>query len=136
VANADRRLPLLDDSVRLLLSLHARRNPEECHRVLAAGGHLLVAVPARDDLIELRHAVQGLRLERDRVADLIGAHDSRFELIDQFDARERHVLAADHLRDVLRATYRGERSSAAPRVQALDSLEVTFASDIVVLRRR
>src|SRR5688572_12473339 len=34
VANADRRLPLLDGSVHLLLSLHARRNPAECARVL------------------------------------------------------------------------------------------------------
>src|SRR5690348_8498576 len=49
VANADRRLPLLDGSTSLLLSLHARRNPAECHRTLVPGGHLLIAVPARDD---------------------------------------------------------------------------------------
>lgn len=136
VANADRRVPLLDGSATLVLSLHARRNPDECHRVLAEGGHLLIAVPARDDLVELRHAVQGRRVERDRVADLIAEHDARFLLIDRLEARERHRLTGDGLRDVLRGTYRGERSSAAPRVEALDSLDVTFASDMVVLQRR
>ena len=30
VANADRRLPLLDASIDLILSVHARRNPGEC----------------------------------------------------------------------------------------------------------
>jgi 23S rRNA (guanine745-N1)-methyltransferase len=136
VANADRRLPLLDGSVTLVWSLHARRNPAECHRVLAAGGHLIVAVPAPDDLIELRHAVQGRGIERDRVADLLTDHDATFDVVERSTVRERHVLAGDRLRDVLRGTYRGERASAATRVEALDSLEVTFASDLVLLRRR
>lgn len=136
VANADRTLPLLDASVSLVLSLHARRNPGECHRVLSPGGHLLAAVPAPDDLVELREAVQGSRIERDRVQDLIALHDADFDVIDRFAARERHQLSSDQLRDVLRGTYRGERASDAARVQALGSLTVTFASDVIVLRRR
>jgi len=136
VANADRRLPLVDHAVSLVLSLHARRNPAECHRVLVPGGHLLIAVPAADDLVELRQAVQGARVERDRVADVIAHHESGFEVIGRFAAREHHVLAGEPLRDVLRGTYRGERSSAASRVEALGSLDVTFASDVVLLRRR
>ena len=68
VANADRRLPLLDRSVDLALSIYGRRNPAEVARVLAAAGYLLVAVPAADDLIELRELVQGRRFERDRAS--------------------------------------------------------------------
>jgi SAM-dependent methyltransferase len=45
VANADRRLPLIDGRVSLFLSLHGRRNPAECARALAPTGFLLVAVP-------------------------------------------------------------------------------------------
>jgi 23S rRNA (guanine745-N1)-methyltransferase len=136
VANADRTLPLLDERVSLVLSLHARRNPVECHRVLSPGGHLLAAVPAADDLVELREAVQGSRVERDRVHELIVEHEPHFEVIDQFVARERHQLSGTQLRDVLRGTYRGERASDAARVQALGTLAVTFASDMIVLRRR
>jgi 23S rRNA (guanine745-N1)-methyltransferase len=136
VANADRRLPLLDGSAALVLSLHARRNPPECHRVLKPGGHLLAAVPASDDLIELRTAVQGTRVERDRAADTIAEHAAAFAGLGHFTARERHTLAGDALRDLLRGTYRGERSSAAARVEALATLDVTLASDIILLRRR
>ena len=59
VANADRGLPLLESSTDLVLSIHARRNPGECARILRPGGQLLVAVPAENDLLELRTALQG-----------------------------------------------------------------------------
>src|SRR6188768_3558122 len=54
VANADRRLPLQDDSVNVVLSIHGRRNPSECARLLRASGVLIAVLPAPDDLVELR----------------------------------------------------------------------------------
>ena len=66
VANADRRLPLLDGSVDLLVSIHGRRNPGEAARVIAPGRYVLIEVPAADDLIELRELVQGQRIEHDQ----------------------------------------------------------------------
>jgi 23S rRNA (guanine745-N1)-methyltransferase len=71
VANADRRLPLLDHSVDVLLSIHARRLPDEAARVLKPSGVLIVAVPGADDLIELRAMVQGEGVDprSHRVAD-------------------------------------------------------------------
>ena len=77
VANADRRLPLLDGSVSLVVSLHARRNPAECQRVLAPGGHLLVAVPAPDDLIELRRRSRARASNGIGVPTVIAEHASR-----------------------------------------------------------
>lgn len=136
VANADRRLPLLDASLSLVVSLHARRNPAECERVLRPGQHLLVAIPAPDDLIELREAVQGARVERDRTAAVIEEHAPVFELVQRAAARERHHVSGEQLRDLLRGTYRGERSSAAERAEAIANLQVTLASDFLVLRRR
>jgi len=136
VANADRRLPLLDQSVHLVLSLHGRRNPSECARVLAPGGALVVAVPAADDLIELRSMVQGQAIERERVDAVVATHAPFFSAGARFTVRERHRLEGDALRDLLRGTYRGRRASAAGRIEALhtlDALEVTLASDILVL---
>jgi len=135
VANADRRLPLLDGSVHVMLSLHGRRNPSECARVLAPRGALVVAVPAADDLLELRTLVQGQAIERERVDAVVATHTPFFSAGPRFTVRERHRLEGDALRDVLRGTYRGERASAAGRVEALDALEVTLASDVLVLRR-
>jgi 23S rRNA (guanine745-N1)-methyltransferase len=116
VANADRRLPLLDESVSLVMSLHARRNPVESARVLADEGRLLVAVPAADDLQELREAITGEALERDRSHAVETEHATLFRLIARDTIREQHRVGRDVLLQLLQATYRGERQSgrAAP----------------------
>lgn len=136
VANADRRLPLLDRSVDLVLSLHARRNPAECARILASGGFLLIAVPAHDDLVELRALVQGEGIERERADALLPDHEPFFTLLERSSVRERRRLDRDALLDLLRGTYRGERVSAADRVAALDSLDVTLASEFFLFAPR
>jgi 23S rRNA (guanine745-N1)-methyltransferase len=136
VANADRRLPLGDASVDLVMSVHARRNPAECARVLAPGSHLIVAVPAPDDLVELRAAVQGDRVEHDRADALIEEHQAPFVLQSRVSVREQRNLERDALLDLLRGTYRGGRLSASTRVEALASLNVTLASDVFLFVRR
>lgn len=136
VANADRRLPLLDHRVALVLSLHGRRNPSECARVLASGGRLLVAVPAGDDLVELREAVQGAAVHRDRGDSLVDAHAEQFRLMDRWIVR--HVVDADHaeLLDLLIGTYRGFRRADAARLEALQRQDVTLASEFFLFAPR
>jgi 23S rRNA (guanine745-N1)-methyltransferase len=136
VANADRRLPVLDRSVDVVVSLHGRRNPVECHRILAADGHAIVAVPAADDLSELRAAVQGQAVARARDVELIAAHEPLFSLVDRATVRDRLVLDAATLRALLRTTYRGARTREAARAESLTTLEVTTASDLFVFARR
>lgn len=136
VANADRHLPLLDHSVDLILSLHARRNPAECRRALGRHGVLLVAVPAADDLIELRTLVQGEGLARDRAETLLAEHAALFTVIERGIVRQRHRLERPALLDLLSGTYRAARASVADRVAALDHLEVTLASEIVLFAPR
>ena len=135
VANADRRLPLLDASLDLVLSLNGRRNPAECRRVLASNGTLIVAVPAPDDLIELRAEVQGKGVPRDRVDAVLAEHAGHFALVERFTVRSRHQLEGAALRDLLTGSYRGRRASMAERAKELDTLDVTAATDVSVLRR-
>jgi 23S rRNA (guanine745-N1)-methyltransferase len=134
VANADRGLPLLDRSVDLITSLNGRRHVNECARVLAAGGILIVAVPAPDDLIELRAEIQGEGVTRDRADGVLSEHAARFALVERFTVRSRHQLEGGALRDLLRGTYRGARASVASRVESLDAREVTLSTDIAILR--
>lgn len=136
VANADRGLPLLDASVQLITSLNGRRHVDECARVLSPEGTLIVAVPAPDDLGELRARVQGEAVARDRADAVVAAHEARFSLAERFTVRTRHQLEGQALRDVLRGTYRGARASAAPRVETLGTLEITLATDVCVFGRR
>ena len=135
VANADRRLPLLDASVDLLVSLHGRRNPEEADRVLTADGVMLIAVPAPDDLIELRQQVQGEGVARDRSDTLVAAHLPRFELAERSVISATMTLDREVLLNLLRATYRGARLASAERVALLDRMAVTMASEVFVLRK-
>ncbi|MCX6623567.1 MAG: methyltransferase domain-containing protein [Acidobacteria bacterium] len=71
VANADRLVPYADRSFTIVLSITARMNSSEFRRVLRQDGRLLVAVPAPDDLSELRG------VGRDRVPRTVEtfAHD-------------------------------------------------------------
>ncbi|MEQ1573214.1 MAG: putative RNA methyltransferase [Vicinamibacterales bacterium] len=136
VANADRRLPLVDGSVALVLSLHGRRNPKESSRVLAPGGFLLVGVPAPDDLIELRAVVQEHGVVRERADALLAEHEALFTLVKRTSIREQPLLTRESLLNLLRGTYRGARRHDAERVETLDSLKVTLASESFLFRRR
>jgi len=135
VANADRGLPFADGSLDLALSITARRSPAECARVLVPGGHLVVSVPAPDDLSELREAVLGSASREDRLAKLIEEHAARFELVGQRESRERRTFSALQLEDLLVSTYRGGRAGRRERVRELGDLEVTLSHRIVVFRR-
>ena len=136
VANADRRLPLIDGAVSFLISLHGRRNPSDCARVVGSSGVLFIAVPAPDDLLELRRLVQGAAVERSRIEAVIGEHEALFRPLERFSTRERHTLNQRALKDLLTGTYRGARKSAGPVVESLTAMDVTVASDCVVLARR
>jgi len=135
VANADRRLPLADHSVDLMLSLYGRRNPSEADRVLTPAGVALIAVPAPDDLIELRALVQGEAVERDRANAIVAEHQPEFVLVDRESVRETLDLDRESLVRLLHSSYRGARRAVAERVAALSRMRVTLASEVLQLRR-
>ncbi|HYU26985.1 MAG TPA: methyltransferase domain-containing protein [Thermoanaerobaculia bacterium] len=114
VANADRFIPYSDASFDLVISITARMNDAEFRRVLRADGRLLVAVPAPDDLIELR------RNQRDRVARTVEFF-SRFTLLEHRRVTTKGMV---DIRDVLLSSYRGARSR--------EIREVTFSLDLLL----
>jgi 23S rRNA (guanine745-N1)-methyltransferase len=136
VANVDRRLPLLDRSVDLVLSINARRHPDECARVLVPRGRLLIAVPAEDDLYELRAAVLGRTIPRQRLDAVLKAHASSFSVVERWTIRDRQRLEPPVLLALLRSTYRGARSREAERAAALSALDVTMAFEIALFEVR
>jgi SAM-dependent methyltransferase len=135
VVNVDRYVPIGDESVDLVLAIHARRNPAECARILRPGGALLVAVPGADDLVELRERVLGQRVERTRVAQVREEHAALFELVSHTTSHEQQAFDAAGLKDLLSGTYRGARTSASDAVAHLVSLTVTLSSDLLLFRR-
>jgi len=136
VANADRRLPVQDRCISVVLSMHGRRNPAECGRVLDVKGTLVVIVPGVHDLRELRAAIGGRELEQDRVPGVLSEHEEHFQLVHRTTLEEHHRVERPQLLQLLRGTYRGVRHSAAERIEQLDTLDVTLASDLLVFTRR
>lgn len=136
VVNADRNLPYAEGSFDLALSLTARRNAPELQRVLKPEGRLLVAVPGEDDLIELREAVLGEGVRRDRVPAVLAELAGSFELEEQRSLRQTSHLDAAALRDLLASTYRGARQSERLRAEDLKAMDITFHLDLLSLKAK
>ncbi len=123
VANADRQIPYADDSFSLVLSITARMNAAEFGRVLRADGRLLVAIPAPDDLIELRGR------GRDRAERTIETFADGFQLEDRRRVDTTADLDAAGVEDVLHSIYRPLRS------KPVEAARVTFALDLLLFGR-
>ena len=122
VANADRLLPYADHSFSLILSITARMNSGEFRRLLRDSGRLLVALPAPDDLIELRGT------GRDRVARTVETFAPSFTLIKQRRATTTASLNATALDDVQHSIYRPMHSQSA------ETMQVTFSLDLLLFK--
>jgi 23S rRNA (guanine745-N1)-methyltransferase len=122
VANADRFVPYRDGSFSIVLSITGRMNAGEFRRVLREGGRLLVALPAPDDLIELRGA------GRDRVARTVKTFAREFRPIERRRATTSADLDAAGAQDALVSIYRPMRSRPA------GAARVTFSLDLLLFR--
>jgi 23S rRNA (guanine745-N1)-methyltransferase len=120
VANADRFVPYSDSSFSIVLSITARMNSGEFRRVLRPGGRLIVALPAPDDLVELRGR------GRDRVAKAVETFAGDFTLVDRGRITTAADLDAAGVRDVLLSVYRPMRS------QPVEAMRVTFSLDLLL----
>jgi 23S rRNA (guanine745-N1)-methyltransferase len=118
VANADRFIPFADASFSLVLSITARMNAAEFRRVLRPDGRLLVAVPAPDDLVELRG--EG----RDRTTQTIAAFENEFALTVHRRVTTQAELDTASLRDASLSIYRPKRIDASEAVRVSMSLDV------------
>ena len=121
VANADRFVPYAGGSFSAVLSITARRNPSEFHRVLRPGGRLLLALPAPDDLIELRGS------GRDRTAQALADFSAGFTLAEQRRVTTSADLDAAAVHDLLLSIYRPLRA------EPVEGMRVTFSLDLLLL---
>jgi 23S rRNA (guanine745-N1)-methyltransferase len=122
VANADRFVPYADRSFSLVLSITARMNSGEFKRVLRDDGRLLIAIPAPDDLIELRGA------GRDRVGRTVDTFTGDFRLADHRRVTTSAELDAHAVRDVLHSIYRPMQTKEP------EAMRVTLSLDLLLLK--
>jgi len=134
VANADRVLPFPDGAFAAVASITARMNAGEFRRVLAPGGTLLVVLPGPEDLLELRAAVLGEGVERDRTERTVAAFAPHFRLERSESLRHTATLDRAAIHDVMASSYRGLRTREREKLEQLDSMQVTLARDLLLFR--
>jgi 23S rRNA (guanine745-N1)-methyltransferase len=122
VANADRVVPYADRSFSAVMSITARMNASEFRRVLEDHGRLLIALPAPDDLIELRGS------GHDRTARTIQTFAPHFTLVDQRRVTTVAELDASAVNDVLHSIYRPMQK------RPVEAARVTFSLDLLLFR--
>jgi 23S rRNA (guanine745-N1)-methyltransferase len=122
IGNADRFLPYADASFSVVMSITARMNCAEFRRVLRDDGRLLVAIPAPEDLIELRGK------GRDRVERTLESFNPAFALSEQRRVTTTADLDETVVRDVLLSIYRPLRS------EPIEATRVTFSLDLLLFR--
>jgi 23S rRNA (guanine745-N1)-methyltransferase len=122
VANADRFVPYTDRSFSIVISITARMNPPEFRRVLRDDGRLLIALPAPDDLIELRGR------GRDRTERTIEEFAREFAFAEHRRATTTADLDAAAVSDVLLSIYRPLQT------QPPEAKRVTFSLDLLLFR--
>jgi len=122
VANADRMVPYANRSFTMVLSITARMNAPEFRRILHDDGRLLVAIPAPEDLIELRGR------GRDRAARTVETFAPNFTLVEERRTTTTADLDAAAVQDVLHSIYRPLRPQPA------EAMRVTFALDLLLFR--
>jgi 23S rRNA (guanine745-N1)-methyltransferase len=120
VANADRFVPYADGSFSVLMSITARMNTNEFRRVLRHDGRFLLALPAPDDLIELRGS------GRDRAPQAVDAFAQAFTLIGKRRVTTTADLDAAAVHDVLLSIYRPMRS------KPVEAMRLTFSLDLLL----
>ncbi|MEA2328597.1 MAG: rRNA (guanine745-N1)-methyltransferase, partial [Thermoanaerobaculia bacterium] len=113
-------VPYAEATFTRVLTITARMNSSEFRRVLRDDGRLLVAIPAPDDLVELRG------IGRDRVERTIDTFANEFAIIDQRRASTIADLDRDAVHDVLLSIYR-------PRdIERVEPMRVTFSLDLLL----
>lgn len=120
VANADRFIPYAEHSFSVLISITGRMNPDEFWRVLKPDGKLLIAIPAPDDLIELRG--EG----RDRVTRTVELFASRFRLMGQQRTTTTAQLNEAAIENILLSIYR------PMQLKRPEAMRVTLSLDLLL----
>ena len=135
-ANADRRLPALDDSLDVAVSLFGRRPMSEITRVLRTDGVFIVAVPGPDDLIELRSAVQSEGQRRDRCEKIVAAASAAGLSLAARSRWEHHAsLTPEQLVDAAAMTYRSERHSRTEALRQMQTTNITLEADLLLFSK-
>lgn len=98
VADTWGQLPVADDSMSVVLSIFAPRNPAEFARVLAPGGRVVVVSAAPDHLAELVAPLDLIGIDPEKDSRIAASFESAFETVSRHDVDFTVGLSRDDAR--------------------------------------
>ncbi|MAI32713.1 MAG: SAM-dependent methyltransferase [Rhodopirellula sp.] len=136
LANADRTLPIHDESVDCAVSLFGRRPVSELARISKPEGKCIIAVPAEDDLIELREKTQNAGHRRSRWETIVTEFNSSgYQFLQHQLWSQQMNLEREAITDALAMTYRAVRYSQQAKLESVSEMQVTLAADVLLFAR-
>ena len=137
MANADRLLPVADNSVHWIVSLFGRRPIAEIKRALCADGKCIIAIPGQHDLLELRQLVQEEGKLRNRWQPIVDEFAAEgMELVEKSSWKTQVDLTPTNATLALRMTYRAVRNSQQQRLSQMpEKLDVTLEADLLLMQK-
>lgn len=138
VNDVRRKLTVAEGSVDVLLDVFAPRNAAEFARVVRANGLLIVAIPQERHLRELRERLPLLGIEAGKRGRTIEQLGFAFRLAAAHEVEYRRELAGGDVVDLLTMTPNAWHldRTALEAVAGWSSMNVTFAMEVLCLRRR
>jgi 23S rRNA (guanine745-N1)-methyltransferase len=138
VANGMRKLPFAGQSLDVILSVLAPRNPEEFTRILKPDGALILGVPGPNHLFELRSRLAAnagdFEEKADEAATKCAPHftESHRDLLSY-----QQMLNAAQLADLIQMTpiFWCSSPEAKAEIQQLDQLTVTISFALLTLQK-
>ncbi len=136
VANVMREIPTPDSTADVILSVLAPRNPPEFARILKPGGVLILGVPGKDHLTEVRALLEQNSGDFDeKVDEAVEKCAPAFAEVGRRKISYERELSGAQLNDLIQMTPLFWNSSPAAREKALrcSSLAVTFCFSLLIL---
>ena len=138
VANGMRDIPLADHSMDVILSILAPRNNSEFSRILKPDGALIIGVPGRNHLSELRAQLQFSSGDfKDKADEAVAKCTPEFTESDRLDIRDEVTLNREQISDLIQMTPIFWRSGneAKAAVAQLPELTVTICFTLLIMNR-
>lgn len=104
VSDVNGRLPFTDQSIHILLNIFAPRNSAEFARIAAPGGLLLIVIPGRNHLRQLRDELDLLDIETDKQPRIVAQMVGLFNLQETQSVTLNLDLAQPDLTDLVQMT--------------------------------
>jgi len=135
ISNAMQKMPFLDNSIDIILSILAPRNIEEFNRIITKDGILLIGIPGEFHLIELRSLLMKNNISFNKKSqNIIAKFAPKFTLKKSEEVNYKITLSNKQLRNLIHMTpmYWKSTPSAINNALALERLSITVNFSLLV----